>query len=46
MDAKTRIQAIRLMETIEKDPKYARTLGIEAALKRKNCVLPASISPH
>lgn len=36
MDAKARILAIRLMETIQKDPRYAKSLGIEAALKRKN----------
>lgn len=45
MDVKTRILAIRLMETMQKDSKYAQMLGIEAALKKKDGALPASISP-
>ena len=35
MDARTRIQVIRLMELLRKDPGYAKTLGIEAAMKRR-----------
>lgn len=35
MDARARILAIRLMETVRKDPEYARSLGIEAALYNK-----------
>ena len=46
MDAKARILAIHLMETIQKDPRYAKSLGIEAALKRKNRAFHAPVSPY
>ena len=35
MDARTRILAIRLMETIRKNPAYAQSLGIEVGLKKQ-----------
>ena len=35
MDARVRILAIRLMETIRKDPVYARSLGIEVGVKKR-----------
>ena len=38
MDVKARILAVRLAERIRKDPAYARSLGIEAALRRKGRV--------
>ena len=35
MDARARILAIHLMETIQKDPDYAQALGIEAGMKKQ-----------
>ena len=34
MDVKTRILTIRLMETIQRDPVYAQSLGIETRMKK------------
>lgn len=35
MDTRTRILAIHLMKTIQKDVAYAQSLGIEVGLKRQ-----------
>ncbi len=35
MDAKARILAIHLMETLRKDPVYAQSLGVEVDLKKR-----------
>lgn len=43
MDAKTRLLAIHLMETIQKDPIYAQSLGIEIGMKEQ---FPYSMKPY
>ncbi len=34
METKIRIRTIRLMEMLQKNPAYAQTLGVEAALTK------------
>lgn len=45
MDARARIMVIRLMDTIRKDPAYARSLGIEVGMKKQPACLMGSC-PH
>lgn len=39
MDTRARIMVIRLMDTIRKDPAYARSLGIEVGMKKQPACL-------
>ena len=43
MDIKVRILAIRLLESIQKAPEYARSLGIDAGTKSRTQIKAVSI---